>query len=553
MPTDQPQPSESPNQIAIRPRRRTPSRGVWFALMAIGFLVVIVRGVDLFGDHAIANIVTLVLCFGAFMTLAVWFCFFSAHSRLSRLLVGAGCLVVPLLIALLALGILIRIDRLSGDLIPTLAFSFSAKPDRLLPSLPADAGKIETPKVNLVATTDNDFPGFLGRRRDEAVDNVRLGRDWSSQPPTLVWRQKIGAGWSAFSVVNGHAVTMEQRGNRESTTCYSVETGKLEWSHSTEERFERIDAGVGPQSTPTIDEGLVFSLGALGHLACLDGATGKALWEKDLLQEFGISRDEKSVPWGRSASPLVVGQQVIVPVGGPKAGPLVSLAAFDKRTGALLWKGGESQISYSSPRFATLAGVEQILIVNEHTASGHDVKTGEALWECDWPGHSNRDPNVSQAVPVSTDRVLLSKGYGGGAKLLKLELADGGHIKTREVWKKPHVLKTKMSNVALRDGYAYGLSDGTLECVDLRNGDSKWRKGRYGHGQILRVADLLLVLSEDGELALVEATPERANHVLGRLRVLEGLTWNNLALFGPYLLVRNAEEAACYKLPLQSQ
>ena len=165
---------------------------------------------------------------------------------------------------------------------------------------------------------------------------------------------------------------------------------------------------------------MVFALGVRGHLACLDGATGKPIWEKDLLQEYGIPPEEEEavVLWGRSASPLVVGEKLIVPIGGRKGGRLVTLAAFDKRRGTLLWEGGQRQISYCSPSLATLGGVEQILIVNEDTASGHDAKTGKPLWEHDRPGHTNRDPNVSQAVPIAPNLVFLSKGYGGGAMLL---------------------------------------------------------------------------------------------------------------------------------------
>ncbi len=350
---------------------------------------------------------------------------------------------------------------------------------------------------------------------------------------------------------------MEQRGDAEMITCYSIETGRLEWANAAAGRFERLDAGVGPRSTPTIDEGMVYALGALGRLACLDGATGKTVWEKDLLQEYGISPDDEAaaVPWGRAASPLVVGDRLIVPIGGRKGGRMASLAAFDKRNGAKLWEGGEGQISYSSPALATLAGVEQVLIANEATLSGHDVATGGVLWEHPWPGHTNADPNVSQPVPVAPDLIFISKGYGQGAMLLKYNNPSPNDVlaPTQIVWKNPRVMKTKFANVAIRDGFVYGLSDGILECVELASGLSRWKGGRYGHGQTLLVGDLLLVVSERGEVVLVEATPDRSNYVLGRFQAIEGLTWNNLALYGPYLLVRNAEEAACYKLPLEGR
>ena len=111
------------------------------------------------------------------------------------------------------------------------------------------------------------------------------------------------------------------------------------------------------------------------------------------------------------------------------------------------------------------------------------------------------------------------------------------------------MLSTKFTNVVVRDKHAYGLSDGVLECVDLEKGERCWKTGNYGQGQILRVRDLLLVLGEQGELTLVRLDPHTPNAVLGRLQVLTGTTWNNLALYGCHLLVRNATQAACYELP----
>ena len=346
---------------------------------------------------------------------------------------------------------------------------------------------------------------------------------------------------------------MEQRGDSEMVTCYDVKTGQLQWDHSLAARYETTAGGVGPRSTPTIDEGMVYALGATGVLLCLDGRTGERRWEKNLLSEYGIAPEDEAanLPHGRSGSPLVVDNLVIVPAGGPNGGRHVSLVAFDKRDGKRVWEGGETQIGYSSPAVATLAGTRQILIVNEGSASGHDVTTGKVLWEHPWPGHSNRDPNVAQAVPLPPDRVLLSKGYNLGATLLRLGPKGEGKLAVEVVWKNPKVMRTKFTNVLAKDGFVYGLSDGILECIDLGDGRRVWKDGRYGHGQILGVKDAILVLAESGEVVLVEASPERPNHVLGRFQALDGMTWNNIALYGPYLLVRNAEEAACYELPVE--
>jgi outer membrane protein assembly factor BamB len=511
-------------------------------------IVAVIRSSDILGDHGLVNVGTLILSFVVVVTLGVWFFFFSGYGRRVRL--GAAAIFVVIAAVFVTV---VRVETVDGELVPVFAYRFSAKHSKPL-SLPDGAvGDAYGMSVDLRTTTEFDFPQFLGLRRSDSVENVRLAHSWTDRPPELVWRHEIGAGWSAFSVVNGHAVTMEQRGDEEMVICYGVASGKLEWAYSSAARFEKFEAGVGPRSTPTIDNGRVFALGAFGHLVCLDGATGKCVWEKNLLEEGGVSLADEAaaVPWGRSASPLVVGEKVIVPLGGRKDGELVSLVAYDKRDGTLLWKGGERQISYSSPAVATVAGVEQILTVNEDTLAGHDLATGKTLWEQPWKGHTNRDPNVSQAVPIEGDRVFISKGYGGGAMLLRLVTSTGGELAAETIWAKRNVMKTKFTNVAVRGNFVYGLSDGILECIDLTDGRSQWKQGRYGHGQILLVDDLLLVLSEQGEVVLVEADSTRPNNVLGRFQAIEGLTWNNFALSGPYLLVRNAEEAACYRLTLE--
>ncbi len=228
----------------------------------------------------------------------------------------------------------------------------------------------------------------------------------------------------------------------------------------------------------------------------------------------------------------------------------MSLVAFDKKTGAKIWQGGNHQISMSSPAAATLGGVEQVLVVNENFVSGHDAESGAVLWEYPWPGITSSDANVSQAVPLPPDRVWLSKGYGSGAALLELTPGPGGRFTVTELWHNPRVLRTKFSQVTMLNGYAYGLSEGILECVEVETGQRIWKHGRYHHGQLLRVHDLLIVLSEEGEVVLVEASAERRDNVLGRFQAIEGKTWNNFALYGPYLVVRNAAEAAVFRLPL---
>jgi outer membrane protein assembly factor BamB len=243
---------------------------------------------------------------------------------------------------------------------------------------------------------------------------------------------------------------------------------------------------------------------------------------------------------------------VVVPWGGPAAGKNVSLAAYDKDTGKVVWTAGEYQASYASPTLATLAGVRQILSVNQVMVTSHDPDTGSILWEAAWPGSSSGNASVSQPVALTGDRVLLSKGYGINAKLLQIRRAGEERWSVDEIWNAPRVLQTKFSNVVVLDEYAYALSDGILQCVSLSDGRRQWRGGRYGQGQVLGVGSTLLVQAETGEIVLVAARPDR-HEELAVFPALQGMTWNNPCLYGQYLLVRNAEQAACYELRLRSR
>jgi outer membrane protein assembly factor BamB len=277
------------------------------------------------------------------------------------------------------------------------------------------------------------------------------------------------------------------------------------------------------------------------------------LWSRDLLAERGIAPEieASNIAWGRAASPLVWDDKVIVPAGGPDPQNCVSLIAYDVATGEKIWQGGRSQVSYCSPQRVMLEGIEQVLIVNEASVAGHDPQSGQQLWEFPWPGESNGAASNSQAHVLDAQRVLISKGYGtGGAVFRVTKSGDGWSADATPVWRNHRLFKTKLANLVRDDaGHAFGFSQGVLECGDLATGERLWRGGRYGHGQILLVGDTLLVISEAGDLAIGKADATGWKE-LGTIEALAAKTWNNLALSGRMLLVRNAEEAACYELPI---
>jgi outer membrane protein assembly factor BamB len=354
----------------------------------------------------------------------------------------------------------------------------------------------------------------------------------------MVWRQPIGLGWSSFAIAHGRAVTQEQRGENELVVCYDPFNGRALWAHTNKVRFSEPLGGDGPRATPTLVSNRVYALGATGILDCFALSDGTLVWSRDTLKEAGAS----NLVWGKSSSPLVFNDLVVV--SGGDSGPL--LLAFNKNTGALVWRGGNGSSSYASPVLANVGGRTQILSVNAQSVTGHDPEDGAVLWDYPWPGGF---PKCSQPVAIGPDKVFISAGYGVGCALLQLKAQPDGRLETSEVWKNRN-MKTQFANVAVRDGFIYGLDEGILACVELETGKRRWKDGRYGHGQMLLVEDVLLVQMESGPVALVEANPN-AFHEIARTPALKSKTWNNPALTGKYLLVRNDQEAICFELRLR--
>lgn len=536
--------STSPPQ---KPRQSLQSRWLQPTLIAQGLLafnliaIIIARVWIVYQDVALANLITGGGIIACGLVVWVWLVVFSHY----RFFVRALAVVLTGALVIAAFSV-VREVRFDGEMIPTIYWRWQPVADRMLSAPPAQPAP-ETATWQL--TEETGFPQFLGPDRNAYLPGPHLVRDWKAHPPREKWRVKIGAGWSGFAAHSGLAITLEQRGESELTTAYDVNSGEIVWSHAVDQRHDEVMGGVGPRSTPTIDGQRVYSLGATGVLNCLDFQTGKLLWSDDLRQRSGAGSDDaKLVQWGRSNSPLVVGDKLIVPLGGAK-GKTSSLIAFQKETGDVLWSGGEQQISYSSPMAGTLAAREQVVIVNESTVAGHDPATGAELWRFQWTGHSNADASVSQPHLLPDDQILISKGYQAGAKLLQLTERNGA-LATEVVWENPRVLKTKFTNCAVIGDYAYGLSDSTLECVDWKTGVSQWKKGRYGQGQLLGVGDALLVQAEPGYVALVDASPDKFTE-LGRIEALSDKTWNNPCVYGSLLLVRNSIEAVCFELAME--
>jgi outer membrane protein assembly factor BamB len=278
--------------------------------------------------------------------------------------------------------------------------------------------------------------------------------------------------------------------------------------------------------------------GATGLLDCLDLVTGRLLWSKDIFKE-----NQGHVPgWGQSSSPLVSEGRVIVNAGGR---PGKSLVAYRLEDGTLVWAGGDHGESYSSPLLVTLGGVQQVVLFGDALV-GHDAATGAALWKFRWPGGH---PHIAVPVVVNDTDLVVSSGYGTGSGRVNIHREASGSWSAQQIWRSNR-MKAKFTNLILFRGHLYALDDGIMACLDVETGTFKWKDGKYGHGQILLVGEVLLIQAESGEVVLVSPRPDQLCE-LTRFPALHSKTWNPPALAGEYLLVRNDQEAACFRLPIR--
>lgn len=382
---------------------------------------------------------------------------------------------------------------------------------------------------------------FRGPKRDGHYTEQPINVDWVKSPPKLLWKQPVGAGYASFVVADGLAFTIEQRREQETVTAYEVETGREIWAHNYAAHFQEWMGGEGPRATPTWHEGRLYALGGTGQFRCLEATTGKLLWQHDLFAEHSCS----NLFFALAASPLVVDDKVIVLAGEPQGRDGRMLIAYDKTTGSVMWKTLEDKAAYSSPMLVKLAGERQLLVHSAGHLLGVSPADGKALWRFPW--RVEFDNSIAQPIVTSTNRLVLSAGYGTGAVGIELNRTETGFA-VKELWRNKF-LKNKFTSSVLHNGHLYGLDEDILVCLDAATGERRWKDGRYGYGQVLLASGHLVILCGDGDLALVQALPDR--HVeVARVPGIKGKTWNHPAIAGGTLFVRNAIEMACFDLSI---
>jgi outer membrane protein assembly factor BamB len=394
---------------------------------------------------------------------------------------------------------------------------------------------VAPPQTAVAAKKAAEWPGFRGPGRDSIIPGTRLATDWSTSPPLELWRRPIGPGWSSFAVRGDLLYTQEQRGEEEVVACYNATTGAPVWAHRDAARFWESNAGAGPRATPTLHDGRVYTFGATGIVNALDAGDGAVSWSRNAASDTGA----KAPGWGFASSPLVVGDLVIVAAAG-------RLVAYDIATGAPRWLGPAGGDSYSSPHLAVVDGVTQVLLMSDLGATSVAPEDGRLLWKHQWPS----DTRIMQPAVTADGDVLMSAGDGmGGIGMRRIAVAHGpGGWTTAERWTSTG-LKSSFNDFVVHDGHVFGFDGAYLACLDAKDGKRTWKGGHYGHGQLVLLRDqgLLLVLSEEGQLALVKAAADQFTE-LAHLPAIEGKTWNHPVLVGDRLLVRNGNEMVAFRL-----
>jgi outer membrane protein assembly factor BamB len=386
--------------------------------------------------------------------------------------------------------------------------------------------------VEAFAQSNATWPQWRGVNRDGISKETGLLKEWPAEGPPLVWKATgAGRGYSSFSVANGRLYTMGLRGDREFIVAFDVATGKEVWATPHGSAAFRNDRGDGPRGTPTIDGDRVYVLGGNGDLSVLEAKTGKILWSKNVLKEFGGS----NIRWGISESPLVLGNKLLVNAGGPGA----SIVALNKTNGSVLWKSQSDEAGYSSAIPFEVNGGTQVVFFTAERAVGLDPNNGKLLWEYARP--SNNVANVATPI-VRANRVFISSDYGTGGGVVEINPDN----KAQEIWFTKEMRNHHSSSVLIGD-YLYGFSSAILTAVKFDTGEIAWKDRSVGKGSLVYADGHLYCFSENGVVGLVEATPAGYKEK-GRFKIQQDSlpTWAHPVVAGGRLYLRDQDTIYAY-------
>jgi outer membrane protein assembly factor BamB len=399
------------------------------------------------------------------------------------------------------------------------------------------------------------WPQFRGPKRDGHSPDTNLLKQWDAGGPALAWKASgLGTGYSSLSIGGDRIYTMGDFADGQYVLGLSATDGKTLWKTKIGPIW--VDRYPGPRSTPTVDGALIYALGTEGDLLCLEGATGKVRWQKNLVRDFG---GQMMSDWKFAESPLVDGDRVIVTPGLNDA----ALVALNKATGALVWKAaipvigeiGRDGAGYSSVVISNGGGVKQYVQLLGRGLAGIRASDGAYLWG--YNKVANRVANIPTPI-VSGDFVFGSSGYQTGSALLKLAPAAGGKVTATEVYfVDGKIFQNHHGGFVLVDGHIYGghgHRNGLPVCLELATGTVKWggqvRNDGVGSAAIAYADGHVYYRYENGMVILVEATPAGYKEK-GKMQVptsSDTLAWSYPVITGGKLYLREKDSLFVYDL-----
>jgi len=382
-----------------------------------------------------------------------------------------------------------------------------------------------------------DWPQWRGPGRDAVSHETDLVDRWEESGPEVLWRVSAGDGYSSVSVSNKRLYTLWDRDGRQFLVCLDARNGRQLWSRELGPAFEN-HYGNGPRSTPLVDDGIVYAVGTKGLLLAANQVNGETVWEKDLVQEFKADLPS----YGYSSSPLVADGKLVIEAGGKEA----AFVALDKKSGEVVWTADQDQPAYSSPIEIVVDGVSQVVFWSAHGLRSVASRDGTVLWRysretfCPVSG----DPlNTGTPIFIAPDRVFLSSG--SGAAVLRV-FRENDKFQIEQVWESAE-MRSDVNTALLLGDHIYGFDRGTLKSLDARTGEVMWKARGYQRGSLIAADEKLIVLAEDGNLALLDANPDEFIE-RSSASVLRGKNWTSPSLAAGRLYLRNQDEIVCVEM-----
>jgi outer membrane protein assembly factor BamB len=393
------------------------------------------------------------------------------------------------------------------------------------------------------SVTSAQWPQWGGPNRDFKLADKGLAASWPEEGPKRLWTRDLGDGYCCILEDRGVLYTMYRHGDEDVVVALDAKTGKTNWEYAyaaSTYKENKLDFGKGPNATPLLSGGRLYTIGFTAKMHCLDAKSGKLLWSHDLIKEFGGKIQE----FGYAVSPLLYQKNVIVEIGGKEAG----LVAFDAKSGKPIWKSPEYDISYAPPILINVDGEDQIVFMSSTEVIGVSPKDGSALW---------RHPQVNQYknncfMPIwGPDHLLVISSHSdAGTRVLKLHHGDGEKTEVEELW---HDTKKKIFHstaVRVGDNIVGTLGDMAptfLACWDVKTGKEAWRVRGFPKANCLYVDGKMIVLDEDGMLALAEVS-EKGCEIKGKVQLLDKVAWTAPTLVGTKLYVRDRRQIMALEL-----